>query len=231
MWMAAGGSQVTAALERAVLANHLKSLLGQYGIEVVIDVGANVGQYGTLLREIGYAGAIDSYEPVDEAFRQLREAASDDEHWTVRQLALGARDEAGAINVASSSDFSSLRAANEYGSRLFGERSTVTSEQPVELRRLDSLLEAGELMAAGALLKTDTQGWDLDVLAGAQSALGKVRAVQVELAFRPIYRGMPEAAETIAYLGERGFEPTGLFPVTRDSELRLIEADLVAVKP
>jgi FkbM family methyltransferase len=229
--MAAGATQVTAALERAVLANQLTSLLSRYEIEMVIDVGANVGQYGTLLREIGYLGEIVSYEPVDEAFRELREAASGDDRWEVRQLALGARDEAGVINVASRSDLSSLRVANDYGSRLFREGGAITGEQPVELRRLDSLLAAGELTATGALLKTDTQGWDLDVLAGAQSALGQLRAVQVELAFRPIYERMPEAAETIAYLGERGFEPTGLFPVTRDPELRLIEADLIAVKP
>src|SRR3954451_5694866 len=104
--MAAGGSQATAALERAVLADQLKSLLGLYEIDTVIDVGANTGQYGKLLRGLGYSGAIVSYEPVEEAFRELCEAAEGDPGWRAHQLALGAREEAGTIKVARGSDLS-----------------------------------------------------------------------------------------------------------------------------
>src|SRR4051794_2397370 len=171
MRMAAGAGQATAALERAVLADQLKSLLARYEIGTVIDVGANTGQYGNLLRGIGYSGAIVSFEPVEEAFRELCQAAEGDAGWSARQLALGAREEAATIKVARGSDLSSLLPVNDYGAAVLAERGAVAREQMVELHRLDSLLDDGEITAAGALLKTDTQGWDLEVLEGAERAL------------------------------------------------------------
>jgi hypothetical protein len=46
-----------------------------------------------------------------------------------------------------------------------------------------------------------------------------------------IYKGMPTYMETIRYLGERGFDLSGLYPVARDSSLRLFEFDCVMIRP
>ena len=46
-----------------------------------------------------------------------------------------------------------------------------------------------------------------------------------------IYKGMPTYMETIRYLGECGFELSGLYPVARDRSLRLFEFDCVMIRP
>src|SRR5215218_999894 len=51
------------------------------GVDVVLDVGANTGQYGALLRELGFAGRILSLEPVAEAFAELAGRAAADGAW------------------------------------------------------------------------------------------------------------------------------------------------------
>jgi hypothetical protein len=45
----------------------LSAVLERFAISVVLDVGANEGQFGHSLRERGYTGRIHSFEPVAEA--------------------------------------------------------------------------------------------------------------------------------------------------------------------
>ena len=40
---------------------------------------------------------------------------------------------------------------------------------------------------------------------------------------------MPGYTETIHYLDERGFDITGLYPMSRDNALRLVEFDCVMI--
>jgi hypothetical protein len=78
-------------------------------------------------------------------------------------------------------------------------------------------------------LKLDTQGFDIEVLQGAGESLRMARALQTEASVIGIYKGMPGYVDTIRYLEERGFDITGLYPVSRDSSLRLVEFDCVMI--
>ena len=55
-------------------------------------------------------------------------------------------------------------------------------------------------------------------------------ALQTEASVIGIYKGMPTYMEMIRYLGERGFDLSGLYPVARDSSLRLFEFDCVMIR-
>jgi hypothetical protein len=78
-------------------------------------------------------------------------------------------------------------------------------------------------------LKIDTQGFDIEVLRGAGDSLPAVKALQTEASVIGIYKGMPQYMDTIRYLEQRGFDITGLYPVSRDSALRLVEFDCVMI--
>ena len=86
----------------------LERFLAVFKVDCVFDVGANVGQYATRLREIGFRGLIVSFEPNPDAAEVLREAAADDDRWIVQELALDEQSRPLTFNIMRSSQFSSL---------------------------------------------------------------------------------------------------------------------------
>jgi hypothetical protein len=81
----------------------------------VLDVGANEGQFATLLRSLGFDGRIVSFEPVAESFRILERHASGDSRWTVHNFALGDEEGEMPINILPRSDFNSFLQPNRFG--------------------------------------------------------------------------------------------------------------------
>jgi hypothetical protein len=84
----------------------VRDVLGTLSISCVLDVGANVGQFGTSLRALGYDGWIVSFEPILRNLEQLRSLTADDAKWRVFPWALGKENGSADINVMQSSVFS-----------------------------------------------------------------------------------------------------------------------------
>jgi FkbM family methyltransferase len=207
-------------------------MLPHLGVNVVLDVGARHGEFASILRQLGYTGRIVSFEPVHANMLELRRRMGSDPQWQGFQLALGSAAGLLPINVTMGSGFSSFRASSAYGREQFTEM-TVMQRQDVQVQRLDQLFS--ELVKGVAeprvYLKMDTQGWDLEVFAGASGCLDRVVAVQSELSVQPLYEGMPSYQEALGIFTAAGFELSGLFPVARDASLRVIELDCVLVRP
>ena len=217
------------------VASHLRILLDHVKVSCVLDVGANVGQFGRMLRdEVGYKGLIVSFEPGSAALEQLRRAAADDPAWIVRPYAIGAEAGRLSFNVMKADTLSSFLPPERSATELFAEHNVVDHVEEVEVKRLDAAVaelrrecDPGEAM----FLKMDTQGYELQVLAGAGAVLAEMAGVQVELPFLPLYHDMPSYVTILAALDEHGFQLSGFFPVSQDSGPRIIEADCVMVNP
>jgi FkbM family methyltransferase len=184
-------------------------LLQSREISLVLDVGANEGQYARQLRGLGYRGRIVSFEPLTEAFAALELAAAQDPLWECRRLALGSDDGSAEINIAGNSASSSLLEMKDRQLESAPEARYVGTER-VELARLDSIWT--DLVRDGdrVYLKLDVQGLELEVLKGAEGSLPGVSCVQAELSFIPLYEGAPDYLELIEHLRSRGFNLAGL---------------------
>lgn len=205
----------------------LYDLLQNHQISVVLDVGANVGQHARRLRAWGYQGRIISFEPVDDAYRQLARRAARDRGWTARQMALGDQDGTALIGVSAASVFSSLRRA---GSRLLREFSTAGAvhQQEAMVRRLDSLWPELDLGAERVMLKVDTQGYEREVLLGARQSLGSIYAVQLEASLQSFYEGEAAMPEMVRLMHEHAFDLVGLEPIVYERRTGfLMQADCV----
>jgi FkbM family methyltransferase len=209
------------------LAQHTRAILRQRNIDCVIDVGANTGQYGHFIRhEVGFDGPIISFEPVPATFSKLQAAASEDGNWKAFQMALGREPGLLPINVMASSVFSSFKRPTE--DSLFA-GNKVVSQVKVKVERLDRFIVEQGFSFNNMLLKLDTQGFDLEVLRGAEGILDQIQAIQTELSFLAIYDGMPAYNEVSQELKNRGFVVSGMYPVTL-TNLQAIEFDGIFVR-
>jgi FkbM family methyltransferase len=218
--------------EANVLGLHLDRLFGRLGINVVLDVGAGGGDYGRWLRRNGYTGRIASFEPVSDSFQRLAGHSAGDPGWEAFQLALGSEDGSAEINVSELRVFSSFLERSRYSADEIGDAAGVVRTETVPVRRLDGLAERafGGVADPRVYLKMDTQGWDLEVLAGASGCLDAILAFQSEVAVQPLYDGMPALHDSLARFEALGFGISGLFPVTLDANLEVVEFDCVAVR-
>lgn len=209
----------------------LSWVLRSMGVDLVLDVGANIGQFATRLREHGYTGRIVSFEPVPRLADRLRERAKGDPDWLVYGCALGSEDGTAEIN-ASPGTMSSLLEPNEFGKEWAAELTDVHTEV-IPVRRLDSMWE--EITAGTAnprvYMKLDTQGFDLEAFEGAGERIQQVVALQSEVACLPIYEGMTRLPESLSVYEAAGFEIAGMYPVTYHRQtLRVIEFDMLMVR-
>lgn len=76
-------------------------------VTLLLDGGANEGQYATRIRRDGYSGRILSLEPGTRAFSKLEFNSNGDPLWNVEQLALGSSKEILTLHLSSNDGMSS----------------------------------------------------------------------------------------------------------------------------
>lgn len=166
-----------------------------------VDVGANVGSYTILAA--GVAGAhVHAFEPIATSFahlsRNVRENGLGD-RVVLHRVAVGAR--AGRVSMASSDDTTN---------RVLDPGERVRAAIEVDVVRLDDAL-AG---VSPTLVKIDVEGFEAEVLAGAEGVLARTAAVIVEVSRRQ--------GEVFAQLLAAGLRPCRYDALSR--RLEVLEA-------
>lgn len=148
---------------------HLCEYLTHMEINVVLDVGANVGGYAKMLREIGYRGKIISFEPVPATYKQLQEAMRGDPLWLGVPLGLSDENREALINTYQNREFNSLLPMHEDAEQVFHLDHAQQSQTLIQLRRLDAILSEliKGIQTPRIFMKIDTQGHDVSVIKGA----------------------------------------------------------------
>jgi FkbM family methyltransferase len=192
-------------------------------VDVVFDVGANAGQYGEMLRELGFTGRLVSLEPVAEAYAELERRAAADGAWEAIRVAASDVDGEITLNVTGDSRSSSVLPRNE---RFADKAGWAPKEsRSVTARRLDGLVEELLRPDERAYLKLDIQGYERTVLDGAGEALARFDALELELSVTPLYEGQPSLAEMLPLLARHGFRPVCMEPILLDDDGLLMELD------
>ncbi len=190
----------------------LLNALERHGVDLVVDGGANLGQYARLLREAGWRGPILSIEPIPELHGELVRRAAADPAWRVAPpVALGARAGHATFEVAAESDMSSLQRRTPLLDRL-SPSSRVVRRIEVPVVRLDGLPELTRSPARRIFVKLDLQGGEAAALEGASGILDRVVGLQLELALVPLYEGEPDWRTMVARIEGLGYVPWLFLP-------------------
>jgi FkbM family methyltransferase len=183
----------------------LLKALNRFEVDVILDVGANVGQFAAKMRELGYRGQIVSFEPLSAAHSELLRVASGDARWHVHpRTAIGDTDGITHINIAGNSVSSSLLPMTDRH-RSAAIKSAYVGTESVPVHRLDSI--AHEYMGdrEAVFLKIDTQGFEWRILDGASATLPRLRGILCELSLVPLYEGQRLWLDVISRLESAGF--------------------------
>jgi FkbM family methyltransferase len=192
----------------------------------VFDVGANVGQYGHSLRKCGFTGRIVSFEAIPSVHAQLSAVAARDRDWIVAPCcALGRAQGEARINLARNSVSSSLLSMNDVHLKAAPDSKYIASET-VRVERLDDIARPLLPKDGRLFLKVDTQGYEEEVLAGADLILKSVSAMQLELSVVPLYQAAPSLRRILELCEGLGFQLHGLIPgFYEEKSGRLLQMD------
>lgn len=225
------GLDVRRADYKAIELLRLAKQLEVNNCDVVLDVGANTGQFASGLFEEGYYdGEIISFEPLPDAHDRLVAKAqtyrAKGKNWRVAPpVAVGAAVMAAQFHVSDNSVSSSLAPimqAHLDASPL----SMVTKHINVDIRPLDLLVDDLGIDSKNIFLKMDTQGTEQDVLAGALPIMDRISGIRIELSVVNLYLGQllyPEMDKKLRDLGFQLWDLIGEF--RHPSSLKLLQFD------
>lgn len=193
--------------------------------DVVLDVGANKGQFTLVTRKIMPNAKIIAFEPMAHAAAVFARVHASDRNIRLVHGAVGAKDEQVSMYISAREDSSSLLPITPLQNEIFPGTESV-GEEVVVVKTLSHWISPQELTGK-TLLKIDVQGFELEVLRGTVDMLGNIHYVYVECSFIELYDGQALAWEVNEFLSSHGFHIAGLYNVNYDSAGVAVQADFL----
>ena len=192
--------------------------------DLVIDIGANKGQFSLAARRVLPAAHILAFEPLPGPAERFRQLFMTDSAVQLHQVAIGPSAGAVVMNISRREDSSSLLPIGQLQSELFpGTRHLSTTE--VQVRRLGDVIDGSILDEPQVFLKLDVQGFELQCLEGCSDLLSKCDDIYVEASFVELYEGQAMASDVIRYLDGHGFVLRGVQNLSYSQAGESVQAD------
>ncbi len=196
--------------------------LKKQGLEfgTIIDVGANVGQFGIACSKLFNTATVYSFEPNPDVFKQLQKNATAISNLNVFDQALGDKPGSAEFFVNSHSHSSSLLELGEKHKQAFPDAQQSQSIV-VDVSTLAAVSEKIQFDKP-VLLKLDVQGYEFHVIEGARPVLDKIDFIIMELSYSPMYEGEKTYSEILEYmndLGYRALRPVGFLKHPKTDEI------------
>jgi FkbM family methyltransferase len=204
-----------------------KQLIQHYQIDLILDVGANVGQFGQGMRRLDYMGHIVSFEPLSSAFLELTKRAQKESLWDAINIALGDFDGSAEINISMDSQSSSLLGilpshTNRYSSASYSGKESIT------VKKLDSIFDQYAQAFQSIYLKIDAQGFERKIIEGGVNSLSRINGIQMEVSIIPLYQDECLLPEMLKLMNEAGYTLMSLEPGYSDPKSgQLLQVDCI----
>lgn len=178
------------------------------GVDGIIDVGANIGQFAYMAHSVWPLLPIYSFEPYQESFAQLEQTFK---RYGIpgRCFPLAISDQGGEREFYAYDN----SAINSFLKRF---DRTENGAHSIEVRcvTLDELEEELVVMK-NPMLKIDVQGYELSVLRGATHLLKRCKYVQIEASFQHEYEGNAHVADVMTIMRDNEFNCFDILDILR----------------
>jgi FkbM family methyltransferase len=182
-------------------------------MDAVFDVGANEGQTYLEFRNAFPAAQIYSFEPCAQTYSKLCTTMAHDELAHPFKMGFGAQSKPAVLSVVENSQLNKIQ-------------STITGigdSEPIQIQTIDEFCGNHNIDFID-LLKTDTEGYDLEVLKGASKILAskRIRYVYTETTFEKSDDQHTYFPLIFNYLTSFGYSFLGLYhPYYHNSPIRI----------
>jgi FkbM family methyltransferase len=169
----------------------------------IIDAGANEGQFAIGANKAFPYAKIHCFEPGSAAFNRLKFNLSGIANITFHKKALGADNKTTKLHLTNNDQSSSLLCLHN------NHKSAYPSIEEIGVENVEMVMLSQEFNdLAGSqpvLLKIDTQGYEMEVLKGAEKMLDSVDWILLETATKQMYAGESEFKNIHQWLEDRKF--------------------------
>lgn len=167
---------------------------------IFFDVGANKGQSIRNFRNQFPECTVHSFEPSPATYEQLKNSVQTGDGVSIWNYGLGSVSGKMKLLENSSSDMTSFLPLGEAG---WGK---IVNETWVTVKTVDQFCRDNKIQRID-VLKSDTQGFDLEVLKGADKMISEERIglLYFEITFAKLYENMPLLSDIFEFLESRDF--------------------------
>lgn len=179
------------------------------GIKVIIDIGANNGEFAEFLSTYFDAKLTIAIEPLPGCAAQIRQREKAIKNLTVFECAVSDHEGQAVLFENVYAPASSLLPVSKISSDEFPQTAGHQKEEVVAVRRLDDLIDLGP-HEKEILIKIDVQGLEDKVMRGGEKTFRSAKFVLIEMSFVPMYDGQPLFEEAHELLVNMGFRFSGI---------------------
>ncbi len=174
-------------------------------IQLVLDAGANEGQFIRTALALMPEVMVYAFEPNPEAVKKLKTGDWNPEKVKILPVALGSQEATLPLNISKFSPSSSFFKISD---QMIAEFPETETEQTISVNvgRLDTLLDNQDVKPGSILLKIDVQGFELEVLEGAIGLFNQISIIVCEINLAPLYEGQCTIESIVAFLRSHGYK-------------------------
>ncbi len=171
--------------------------------ETIIDIGSNKGQFILLIEKIYPNKNIYSFEPIKEMIDKQKKFFAYKNNIIFHNIALGSSTTLKEFLITTRMDSSSfLKIVSDKNK---SKNYDIVENRNIQINTLDNLL-INEKISHPVLIKIDVQGYELEVLRGANNLLKKTDYLLLEVSKNEMYQNQPIEKVIVEYLKNLNFD-------------------------